>query len=130
MFNLDGIEYISSGGVSDSDIKKFEKVLNIKFGKYYKIFLKEYGCLAVEHFEFYGICVTNESIPSAIYATKKLRTLRTDLDLGLIIFYDDGSGISYGVNSHDNVWKIDFTKTIDTKESFIDFITKKIQELG
>ena len=120
----------SSGSVQENIIVDFEKELDTKFGSQYKEFVKEFGCLNVEHLEFYGICGNNKSIPSAMHATKELRKYKVNLPSDFIVFYELGDGIYYCTNREDQVWKIDLNTIIKTNKTFKQFVLDEIKKLG
>ncbi len=68
---------ISAKPIDIRDIERFEKDLDFTFGNEYRKFLEQFGCLSIDYLEFYGICGNNESVPSAVYMTKRMRE---DLD--------------------------------------------------
>ena len=119
----------SSGGESEAEILKYEELLNTKFGYGYKQFLKEFGCLSIEHLEFYGICGKNDSIPSAVHATLELRKYNDNLPSDFIVIFELGNGTVYCVDSHDRVHKIDRYEIVDMKMYFDQFLFSKINEV-
>lgn len=121
------IDYAKS--VSDEQINIFEKELNISFGNEFKTYLKEFGCISKDYLEFYGICGDNNSIPSAIFATKSMRNNVSGFSKDLIVFYEIGEGSFYCVDSMDKVFLCDYDKVEDIKTSFKDFIINKIKNI-
>ncbi len=112
-----------SGPVSNADIQKYEKILDLKFGPDYKQFVSKYGCLVVGSNELYGVCGDNKSIPSAIHATLSARR-DAQFPLNLLVIGDDGSGRKYCVDSKDEVFRCDRTQCTPTGQAFEDFATE------
>ncbi len=119
----------SAKPVNDEQIIIFEKELNISFGKEFKTYLEEFGCVSKDYLEFYGICGDNNSIPSAIFATKSMRNNVLNFSKDLIVFYEIGDGSFYCVDSMDKVYLCDYDKVKDINTSFKDFITNKIKNI-
>ncbi|MCK9337702.1 MAG: SMI1/KNR4 family protein [Arcobacteraceae bacterium] len=119
----------SAKSVSDEQISTFEKELNISFGNEFKTYLKEFGCISKDYLEFYGICGENNSIPSAIFATKSMRNNVPNFSKDLIVFYEIGDGRFYCVDTNDNVYLCDFDKVTDTNTSFKSFLINKIKNI-
>ena len=122
------IEY--SGAIDNNLINKYEQILDVKFGSEYRTFLSKYGCLSVEYLEFYGICRNNKAVPSSIHVTQEIRKLKKNLPLNLVIFYELGNGVYFGVNENDNVYKIYLDDVVDIQQSFKSFVIEKIKQLG
>lgn len=98
-----GLELECGKGASDSDIESFESKLGLKVGEEYRAFLKEFGNLSVEYLEFYGICKSEDSIPSAVFATLNARE-EINLYKDFIVVEEVGNGDFYCVDSKDNVY--------------------------
>lgn len=115
--------------VSDEQINIFEKELNISFGNEFKTYLREFGCISKDYLEFYGICGDNNSIPSAIFATKSMRNNVSNFSKDLVVFYEIGDGSFYCVNKNDEVYLCDFDRAEKTSYSFKNFLIYKIKNL-
>jgi len=114
---------------NNEDIISFEKELSLRLGDEYKSFLKEFGTLEVEYFEFYGVCDDNNSLPSAIYATKYAREKIKNFPKDLIVFYETGDGSFYCVNEDDSVFLCNYNRCNSIKKSFKEFIFEKVRTL-
>lgn len=123
------IELETTGSATDEEIDKFEKKLSIKLGNEYKSFLKEFGTLEIEYFEFYGIYGTNTSLPSAIYATEYARKNIENFPKYLIVFYETGDGSFYCVDENDNVFSCNYNRCNPVKQTFKQFIFTKVETL-
>lgn len=63
----------SVGGVSDSEIDKAEKELDVKFPEDLKKLIKKYGSLSIEHIEIFGLGVPTNSHLNIVTQTKKFQ---------------------------------------------------------
>ncbi len=124
-----GLELDVGKPVSDNEISKFEQILSIKFGHEYEKFLKEFGCLSVDYLEFYGICGNNNSIPSAIHATKVMRREINNFSKDLIVVMETGDGSFYALDSNDNVYFCNYTRCKRIDKTFKEFIFEKLEEI-
>ena len=120
------LEHDSAVPVSEEEIIKFEKDMGLRFGDQYRAFLKNYGCLSLEGIEFYGICGKNNSIPSAIYCTKQMRS-DYKFPENLIVIYDRGDGVLYCIDGLDQVYKYDNGQISATKDDFESFVCNRIK---
>lgn len=123
------IEMETTDSVTDEEITKFEKELSIKLGNEYRSFLKEFGTLEVEYFEFYGIYSDNNSLPSAIYATKYARKNIENFPKDLVVFYETGDGSFYCVNENDSVFLCNYNRCNPVKQTFKQLIFTKVETL-
>ena len=123
------IELESTKVATDLDVENFEKELSIQLGIEYKTFLKEFGTLEVDYFEFYGVIGDNNSVPSAIHATKYTRENIENFPHDLIIFYEVGDGSFYCVNQKDEVYMCNFNRCSFINMTFKEFIIDKIKTL-
>ena len=112
------IELETSKVATDEVIRKYEKELSIKFGEEYKSFLKEFGTLEVEYFEFYGIIGDNNSVPSAIHATKFARKNIENFPMDFVVFLEIGDGSFYCIDQKDNVYLCIYNRCKLADESF------------
>jgi hypothetical protein len=109
-----------AGPVSSEEIALFEKELGLKFGKEYKAFLMKFGCLVVGSKEIYGICGKNDSIPSAIHATRSARRDRR-FPRDLVVIAGDGSGKMFCVDASDRVVEVDRSAFSIRTDRFAEF---------
>lgn len=123
------IELETTNLATDEEIKKFEKELSIKLGNEYRSFLKEFGTLEIEYFEFYGIYDNNSSLPSATYATKYARENIENFPEDLVVFYETGDGSFYCVNENDSVLLCNYNRCNPVKQTFKQFIFTKVETL-
>ena len=123
------LELESTQKATDDNIKSFEQELSIKLGDEYKNFLKEFGTLEVEYYEFYGFFKDNNSLPSAIFATKEARKTITNFPKDLIVFYNAGDGSFYCVKSDDSIVVCNYNRCRPINTSFKEFILEKIESL-
>jgi len=123
------IEMKATGSATDEEIAKFEKELSIRLGDEYKSFLKEFGTLEIEYFEFYGIYSYNNSLPSAIYATKYARENIENFPENLIVFYETGDGSFYCVNENDSVFLCNCNRCNFVEQTFKQLIFTKVETL-
>ncbi len=123
------IELETTNPATDEEIVKFEKELSVKLGDKYKSFLKEFGTLEVEYFEFYGIYGDNNFLPSAVYATKYARENIENFPKDLIVFYETGDGSFYCVDENDSVFLCNYNRCNLVKQTFKQFIFTKVETL-
>ncbi len=122
-------QFDKANPVSEETLTKFEDELSLKFGSQFRSYLKEFGALTVEHYEFYGICGSNNSIPSAIHATKQSRKYSPQFPKNLIVFSERGDGVLYVVNEDDQVYLYDGGELTDIQQSFNDFVIGMIENI-
>lgn len=82
------------GNISDENIAKAEKELNVTFSKSYRQFLKDFGAGNFGAEEIYGILsgdFDNSGIPDAIWFTKKQRCEMALAPNLVIIYFTGGS---------------------------------------
>lgn len=127
--DLKKLDLDAGSPVSENEIIKFEKELNINFGNEFKTYLKEFGCLDIDYLEFYGICGNNNSIPSAIHATKSKRDNIVEFSKELIVFFEAGDGSFHCVDSEDNVYICHYNECLKIGKTFKEFIYDKAKEL-
>ena len=118
---LSKMSHDQAGPVSSEEIALFEKELGLKFGKEYKAFLMKFGCLVVGSKEIYGICGMNDSVPSAIHATRSARRDRR-FPRDLVVIAGDGSGRMFCVDAGDRVIEIDRSTFSIRSETFPEFV--------
>lgn len=123
------IELESTNPATNEDIDNFEKELSLRLGSEYKNFLKEFGTLEIEYFEFYGIYGDNKSLPSAIHATKYARENIENFPKDLIVFYETGDGSFYCVKEDDSVFLCNYNRCNSIRKSFKGFIFEKLGTL-
>ncbi len=123
------IELETTDSATDEEIENFEKVLSIQLGNEYRSFLKEFGTLEIEYFEFYGIYGNNLSLPSAIYATEYTRKNIEKFSKDLIVFYETGDGSFYCVDTNDNVFLCNYNRCNPIRQTFKQFIFAKVETL-
>lgn len=123
------IELKTTDSATNEEIEQFEKELSIKLGKEYRSFLKEFGTLEIEYFEFYGIYGSNTTLPSAIHATKYARKNIKNFSKDLIVFYEVGDGSFYCVDKNDNVFLCNYNRCNPEKQTFKQFIFTKVETL-
>jgi len=123
------IELESTSPATDKEIEEFEKELSIKLGDEYKSFLKEFGTLEIEYFEFYGIYSDSNSLPSAVYATKYARENIEKFPKNLIVFYETGDGSFYCVDENDSIFLCNYNRCNPIRKSFKEFIFEKVGTL-
>lgn len=114
---------------TNEDIDNFEKELSLRLGNEYKSFLKKFGTLEVEYFEFYGIYSDSNSLPSAIYATKYARENIENFPEDLVVFYETGDGSFYCVKEDDSVFLCNYNRCNSIRKSFKEFIFEKVGTL-
>ena len=117
---LETIEFDHCGPIASSEVKRHEDSLDLKFGPIFRSYLTEYGCIAHGANELYGICGNNDSVPSAIHATRSARRdsgFRKDL----VVVADDGSGRKMCVDSNDMIHILDRNTCSESGQSFEDF---------
>lgn len=123
------IELETTNPATDKEIEEFEKELSMRLGDEYKSFLKEFGTLEVEYFEFYGIYSDSNSLPSAIYATKYARENIENFPEDLVVFYETGDGSFYCVKEDDSVFLCNYNRCNSIRKSFKEFIFEKVGTL-
>lgn len=123
------IELETTDSATDEKIEKFEKELSIKLGNEYRSFLKEFGTLEIEYFEFYGTYGSNVSLPSAIHATEYARKNIEKFSKDLIVFYETGDGSFYCVDENDSVFLCNYNRCNPVKQTFKQFIFTKVETL-
>jgi len=123
------LEFETTQPATDIDIEILEKELSLKLGNEYKSFLKEFGTLEVEYFEFYGVYKDNNSLPSCIYATEYAREKIENFPQNLIVFYEAGDGSFYCVNQEDTIFLCNYNRCNSIDKSFKEFIFEKIGTL-
>jgi len=124
------VELESTTPATDKEIEEFEKELSIKLGDEYKSFLKEFGTLEIEYFEFYGIYSDSNSLPSAVYATKYARENIEKFPKNLIVFYETGDGSFYCVDENDNIFLCNYNRCNPIRKSFKEFIFEKSADIN
>lgn len=123
------IEIETTAVATDEDIESFEKNLSIKLGNEYRSFLKEFGTLEIEYFEFYGIYGNNVALPSAIHATQYARENIEKFSKDLIVFYETGDGSFYCVDGYDSVFLCNYNRCNPLKQTFKQFLFSKVETL-
>ncbi len=121
---------ISAKPIDIRDIERFEKDLDFTFGNEYRKFLEQFGCLSIDYLEFYGICGNNESVPSAVYMTKRMRE---DLDFfpeNLVVIHEVGDGTFYCVDNADRIYSCSYHGCVKTDETFKEFVFSEIGKLS
>jgi hypothetical protein len=116
--------------VSDEEIQSFENELSIKFGSEFKAFLREFGCLSVEHLEFYGICGNNKSVPSAIFRTKEERKNMLMFPNNLVVIFEDGGENTYCIDSNDQIYLCRNSHCDKIGMKFSEFLLSMLYELN
>ena len=124
-----GLELESTQKATDDDIRFFEQTLGVELGDEYKSFLKEFGTLEVEFYEFYGFFKDNISIPSAIFATKEARKTISNFPQDLVVFYEAGDGSFYCVKSDNSVVVCNYNRCQNIDLNFKEFIFAQIESL-
>ncbi|MEA3497873.1 MAG: SMI1/KNR4 family protein [Campylobacterota bacterium] len=110
-------------------IEDTQKQLGIFFGKEYREFLKEFGCLSVEYLEFYGICGSNSSAPNMLYVTLKFREEMPSFSKELIVIYEVGEGSFYCVDKNDKIYLCNYDNCQRVDKTFREFLYEKVGEL-
>jgi len=123
------IDITATKPASSAEIEMFEKELSVKLGNEYKSFLKEFGTLEVEYFEFYGVFQDDNSLPSALFATKYARKNINNFPQNLIVFYETGDGSFYCVKEDDSVFLCNYNRCNPIGKSFKEFIFEKVETL-
>lgn len=95
---------ISSGGVSDQQIKNAEKLLNLKFAADFKQYLTNYGQIEAPSFELMGI--SNKNTTSVVGNTLMLRNI-VRIPSNMYIIEDIGiDGIAYLQNTEGEIFQL------------------------
>ncbi len=123
------IELEITNPATDEEMDEFEKELSVKLGDEYRSFLKKFGTLEIEYFEFYGIYGNNLSLPSAIFATKYARKNIEKFSKDLIVFYETGDGSFYCIDKNDTVFLCNYNRCNPVKQTFKQFIFAKVETL-
>ena len=114
---------------SEKKIGQCERKLNVTFGLEYRTFLKEFGCLSIEYLEFYGLCGSNNSAPSTLHVTLKMREQIDNFPSDLVVVYENGNGSFQCVDSNDNIYFCEYNQCYKINKTFREFILQKIKGL-
>jgi hypothetical protein len=106
--------------VGEAVIQNQEAKLGLSFGPRYRAFLAEYGCLMHGPNEIYGICGSNNAVPSAIHATFSARKDQ-NFPKSLVVIAEDGRGKFICIDSQDQVFSVERGTTSLLNQSFEDF---------
>ena len=112
------------------NINEAQNYLGITFGSELKEYILEYGYLAYEYAELYGINSIQLMESDMIKETKRLHEL-FQKTANLIIIENQGDGDYYLVDSNDNVYEYisDIDELTDVKMSLFDYILNRFTEV-
>ena len=122
---------------SDKQIEKAQEYLEVKLPDSFKEYLKNFGNLSFEGFEFYGLTKNddfkNSSIPNFIWATKDYLN-RKILPKGYVVFYSDNEQWLYCLDTNSIgdivIWDINENKQQERFEvEFLVFLEEFIDEI-
>jgi antitoxin YobK len=95
---LDVDDYYIGQKHSDDDIREAENALNVVLPESYKNYLKEWGCLNIGPFEYYGLTKDNNfvesSVPNFVWFTLQVRE-QVGLPERLVVFQNKNEEIYY-----------------------------------
>ena len=100
-----GFDYDSSSNlITEDDIAIYENLLSVSFGEQLQHYITNYGYLALDDIEFYGINSNQKEnsdlIKQTIYLNKNF-----DSTKGYIAFENKGDGVYILIDSNDNMYK-------------------------
>lgn len=100
-----GFDYDSSSNlITEDDITTYEDLLSVSFGEQLQHYITNYGYLALDDIEFYGINSNQKEnsdlIKQTIYLNKNF-----DSTKGYIAFENKGDGVYILIDSNDNMYK-------------------------
>ena len=124
-----GVEF-TKNLINMENINEAQNYLGITFGSELKEYILEYGYLAYEYAELYGINSIQLMESDMIKETKRLHELFPKT-ANLIIIENQGDGDYYLVDSNDNVYEYisDIDELTDVKMSLFDYILNRFTEV-
>lgn len=124
-----GVEF-TKNLINMENINEAQNYLGITFGSELKEYILEYGYLAYEYAELYGINSIQLMESDMIRETKRLHELFPKT-ANLIIIENQGDGDYYLVDSNDNVYEYisDIDELTDVKMSLFDYILNRFTEV-
>lgn len=124
-----GVEF-TKNLINMENINEAQNYLGITFGSELKEYILEYGYLAYEYAELYGINSIQLMESDMIKETKRLHEL-FQKTANLIIIENQGDGDYYLVDSNDNVYEYisDIDELTDVKMSLFDYILNRFTEV-
>lgn len=136
---LDSFE--SGAGASSDEIRRAENLLQVKFPTSYRLFLENWGWMAIEHLEFYGL---GSDVPHHLNLIRITMSERKEavpaLNSKLVPLLNDGAGNLYCLNTrrlNDDECSIVFwdheggpdQQAEEVAPSFVEWLDRTIKEL-
>lgn len=110
--SFDDIEY-TKNLVTENDIQQLEEITESKFGEELKFYILNYGYLALNNIEFFGVNSKQMSKSDMIKTTTELH-LNFDLTKNLVALIKSTDDIYYLVDEFDDVFRFDsYINTIE-----------------
>lgn len=103
--SFDDIEY-TKNLITENDIQKLEEITESRFGEELKFYILNYGYIALNNIEFFGVNSKQMEKSDMIRTTTEIH-LNFDLTKNLVALIKSTDDIYYLVDEFDNVFRFD-----------------------